>query len=931
VNRNEQVVSWAEPDAEQVLRALGTSLEGLSLEEARVRLQRFGPNVPPRVPRTPWYWHLARNFVHLFAVLLWVAALLAWVSGMPELAAAIVLVIAINGLFSFWQEYQAERAAEALEAFLPQQVVVRRGGTEFLVPANEVVPGDLLVLRAGEAIAADARIVRSDQLRVDLSHLTGESRPVPRVAEPQPAYRGTPWQAANLVFAGSFVTDGTGEAVVFATGAATQFGQLAQLAQRQPERPSPLERELARVVRAVSVLAFSLGMLSFFAAELWGRLAIRDAFLFALGIIVANVPEGLLPTLTLALAVAARAMARKNAVVKRLSTIEALGATTVILTDKTGTLTLNEMTVREVWAGGVAFVFTGSDQPRAETAEGAGLGADADTGLADLRRLLRCAATCCHVEFVPPQRAGDRMRPVGDPTEIALIVAAAKVGFPLDHLRQIKRIAELPFDSARKRMTVIAQIDGTVTACSKGAWSEVAPRCRFARLHGSVVPLETEQRSVLQHTHDRLAARGYRVLAVAERPLHELPTPPLQRDDIERELVFLGFVAMEDPPRPEVPAAIAACKRAGIRVCMVTGDDPLTAVAIAQEIGLHAQSPLVVTGADLDRYHAAALETLLRSHRDVLFARVSPEHKLRLVQAFQRLGEVVAVTGDGVNDAPALRGAEIGVAMGATGTDVAREAGDMILADDNFATIVTAIEYGRAVFDNVRKFVTYIFASNVPEIVPFLFFVLGGFPLPLTVLQILAVDLGTDLFPALALGREPAEPGVMERPPRSRQERILSVSTLLRAYAWLGLIEATLCMGAYFYAYWLAGWVPPNPLPTEPRVYATATTMTFAGIVACQVGNVLACRSDRLSLFALNWTGSHFLWLAIAAEVALCCAFMYIPFAARVFGFAPLSLQHWLPLLAYPVLLLGLEEGRKALVRAIEARSNRFQAGNAYN
>ncbi len=921
----QQPARWAEAQASDVFQALGTSAEGLSLVEAERRLQRFGPNLSPRVQRTPWYLHLAHNMIHLFAVMLWIAAALAWLAHTPQLTAAIVFVILINGLFGFWQEYRAERAAEALEALLPKQVVVRRENREFVLSASEVVPGDILVLRPGEAVAADARLFRCNNLRVDLSHLTGESHPVPRSSEATTLNHGGLLSAANLVFAGAFVTSGTGEAVVFATGAATQFGQLAHRAQRQPERPSPLERELQHVVRVVTAVALLLGVACFWVAQAWGGLALQEAFPFALGMIVANVPEGLLPTLTLALASAARTLARQKALVKRLSTIEALGAATVILTDKTGTLTQNEMAVCEVFLVDQAFRFDRTRTLEAGAAQ-VELPQEASAAADDrLLRLLRCAALCSNVELAPPKSPRERFRPVGDPTEVALVNAAQKVGLSIERLRNWPRIAELPFDSARKRMTTIHRIDGKMVVCSKGAWSELARRCRFARLANGVVELDETLKSNLDQRHDALARNGYRVLAVAERQLPETFAEP--REDVERDLVLLGLVALEDPPRPEVPAAVAACKRAGIRVCMVTGDDPLTATAIARQIGLHEQEPLVLTGAQLDRYHPAALEHLLASHRDVLFARATPEHKLRLVEAFHRLGEVVAVTGDGVNDAPALRAAEIGVAMGATGTDVAREAADMILTDDNFAAIVRAIEYGRAVFDNVRKFVTYIFASNVPEIVPFLLSVLVGIPLPLTVAQILAVDLGTDLFPALALGREPAEPGVMQRPPRSRLERLLSAATLLRAYGWLGPIQATLCMLAYFYAYWLEGWTPGEPLAGEGPLYATATTMTFVAIVACQVGNVFACRSDHASVWALGWMTNPGLWFAIAIELLICLTFVYFAPLAHVFGFAPLGWQHWQLVVFYPFLLLGLEEARKLVVRARRRRLQKFQPG----
>lgn len=900
---------WASLSPEECLRALGSGPSGLTPAEARGRLERFGPNEPPRLPPPRWYRELARAFVHLFAVLLWIAALLAWVAGTPPLAVAIVLVIVVNGVFSFWQEYRAERAAEALEALLPRRVLVRRSGQEEAIAATEVVPGDILVLRSGEAIPADARLIRAEGLRIDVSTLTGESRPVPRVSDPVEANRQPLFALPNLVFAGTFVVAGAGEAVVFATGMATEFGRLAALTQRQREQPSPLQRELGRVTRVVTVVALSLGIGSFALAELLGKLSPADAFLFALGIIVANVPEGLLPTLTLALAAGVRSMAQRNALVKRLSTVEAVGATTVILTDKTGTLTANQMTVRQCWtAAGEATVTGTGYAPEGEIVWAQPVAPEATNSV---RRLLRAAALCSNAH-VERDRASGRWRTSGDPTEVALVVAAAKAGIPRDQLECWPRLAELPFDSVRKRMTTIQRDGDRALACTKGALSEVLPRCTQIATGSGNEPLVAEWREALRQAHTRLARLGLRVLAVAERDLGPIRSEAWHRSEVERDLTFLGLVAMEDPPRPEAPEAIRACRRAGIRVCMVTGDDPQTALAIGREIGLYGETVRIVTGPELDRLHAAALDQLVRSG-EVLFARVNPEHKLRLVETFQQQGEVVAVTGDGVNDAPALRRAEIGVAMGISGTDVAREAADMILLDDNFATIVAAIREGRSVYDNVRKFVTYIFASNVPEIVPFVVFALFAVPLPLTVLQILAVDLGTDLLPALALGREPPEPDVMDRPPRSRRQRLLDLRVLARAYGWLGPIEAALSLGAFFWVYWQAGWRPGHELAASGPLYAQATTATFAAIVACQVGNAWACRSERASVWSLGFFTNPLLGFAVVAEVALLLAFLHWPPLAWVFGFAPLHRDHWAPILCFPLLFLAAEEARKRL------------------
>jgi magnesium-transporting ATPase (P-type) len=904
------------------MAALGVGRDGLNMAEVAERLARYGHNSLPRLRRRPWYLEMAANSIHLFALLLWAGAGLAWVAGMPQLAWAIIAVILINGLFSFWQEYQAERAVEALEALLPRQVTVRRDGQPHLVLTSEIAPGDLLLLSEGEAIPADARLISAERLRLDDSALTGESRPIPRTVESiGVAPDAGAAMLSNMVFAGTTVASGRGEAVVFATGANTEFGRIAQLTQAQDERPSPLQRELKRVTRFVTILAVGLGIAFFIIGVKLGGLSPASGFLFAIGIIVANVPEGLLPTLTLALALGVKRMARRRALVKRLSAVETLGATTIILTDKTGTLTENEMTARELWAGGANYRLSGIGyEPVGELAHVGG----AENDPVAIAEMLRAAALCCDAHLVAPQNNQRRWTAIGDPTEAAILAAAAKLDLSQERLSAWPRLAELPFDSTRKRMTTIQRFDGAAVACVKGAPGEIFARCVAVRLRGGPTPFDDQWRRRAEAAHDAMARSGLRVLAVATRSVDA----GLQADDgwrvedVERDLTLLGMIAMEDPPRPEVPSAVAACRQAGVRVVMVTGDHGLTAAAIGREIGLSDGDARVVTSVELDSLNDERLAGLLDT-RDVIFARVTPEHKLRLVEACQRKGEVVAVTGDGVNDAPALKRADIGVAMGITGTDVAREAADMVLADDNFASIVAAIEEGRAVYDNVRKFVTYIFASNIPEIVPFIVFVLFRIPLPLTVMQILAVDLGTDLLPALALGAESPEPAVMRRSPRSRRERLLNLPTLLRAYGWLGMIEAALSLSGYFFAYWLTGWRQGAPLAVSGIVYVTATTMTLASIVACQVGAAFACRSSHQSSWRLGFASNRWLLIGIAVEVALLLLLIYALPLQSVFGLAPLGIEHWLLLAAFGPLLLVCEEGRKAAWRMFSRLARR--------
>jgi P-type Ca2+ transporter type 2C len=900
---------WAALDTEHALQGLSTTANGLSQREAAARLLRHGLNQPPRPERRRPALRFAANFVHFFALLLWAAALLAVFAQLPELAIAIVLVIVVNGLFSYWQEHQAERAVEALAALLPATARVRREGVERAIPAEHVVPGDILLLSEGELVAADARLIAAERLRVDLSSLSGESRPMPRSSGKVSVSEQVPAALSNLVFAGTTVSSGRGEAIAFATGATTEFGRIAHLTHLEREQPSPLERELRHVTRFVTVLAVLMGALFYLLGTVWGGLTPLLGFVFALGIIVANVPEGMLPTLTLSLALAVRRMAAHKALVKRLSAVEALGATTLILTDKTGTLTENQMTVREIWTPEGGYRVSGVALEVRGAIESATAGAPNEV----LTELLRTAGLCCDAR-ITPNADGSHWKVLGDPTEVSVLVAAAKAGLGPSELGQLPRLEELPFDSERKRMTTIHRVRASTIACVKGAPAETLRVCAMLQASGGPVAIDGPTRDRLEAAHEDLARRGLRVLAVAHREIPAYVRQPegANVEEIERDLVLLGFIAMEDPPRPQVPAAIAACRRAGVRVLMVTGDSGLTATAVAKQIGMHDDDPRVVAGALLDRLPDAGLDAIL-DDRNLIFARVSPEHKLRLVEAYQRRGEVVAVTGDGVNDAPALKRADIGVAMGETGTDVAREAADIVLADDDFANIALAMREGRAVYDNVRKFVSYIFASNVPEAVPFIAFALLGVPLPLTVMQILAVDLGTDLLPALALGAERPEPDVMERPPRRRSQRLLDSPTLLRAYGWLGALEAALAMSGYFLAQWWEGWRFGKPLIDGGLGYATATSMTFAGIVFCQIGNVFACRSASHSVFRPRTGHNRLLYAGVACELVLLALVLYVPPLARVFGLAPLSVKHWLVLCVFPLVIVIFEEARKLL------------------
>ena len=912
---------------QDVYTVLATRPEGLSQTEAENRLGRFGPNAIREARRTPWIIRLASNFTHLMALLLWVGGVVAIIARMPQLAVAIWMVNVINGAFSFWQEFQAEKATEALRRLLPQYARVLRDAEEQRILAEQLVPGDVILLAEGDRISADARVVQQAVLQVDQSTFTGESHPVPKTSEAILLAGLSAAETPNLIFAGTNVAAGTAKAVVFATGMNSQFGRIAELTQTLQEEPSPLQKELRNVTKVVTIVAVGAGLLFFILASALANITLAESFIFSLGMIVAFVPEGLLPTVTLALAMGTQRMAKRHALIKRLSAVETLGSTSVICTDKTGTLTQNEMTVRNLWVAGRNLTVTGVGYaPEGQILDGEKPISKPPSG--ELRQLLLAGALCNNSRLLPPSEESVRWTILGDPTEAALRVVAIKGGLDLEAEASLTPlVCELPFESRRKRMTTIHVTKSQRQAFVKGAPKEVLALCTSISRDGEVRPLDENQRVQIIAANDNYARGGLRVLAVAKRSLADglghHPYSEYQPETVERELTFLGLVAMMDPPRPEVAEAVQKCNGAGIRVIMITGDYGLTAENIARRIGIiHGPQPRLITGTDLDGMSDQMLQDALGA--EVIFARVSPEHKLRVVQVLQQLGHVVAVTGDGVNDAPALKKADIGVAMGIAGTDVAKEAADMILTDDNFASIVAAVEEGRAVYANIKKFTTYIFTSNAPEAVPFVLFALsaGRIPLALNVMHVLAIDLGTDMVPALALGAEPPEPGTMEQPPRNLKEHLITAGLLRRAYLWLGPVQGLAAMAAFYFRYWTNGysgqWIN---LPAEGTLYRSATAMALAAVVATQIGNLFAQRSERNSILRVGLRGNPLLWLGIASELAIIALIVYFPPLQGFIGTAAFALPNWLFLFAWTPSVVIVDELRKAMLRRREERS----------
>ena len=880
---------------EELYAHLHSSAQGLSQAEAIKRLAKYGANQLEEITEQafvaglPFLKSLLKEFTHFFALILWLAATLAFVAewkspgqGMATLGYAVLGVILINGLFSFWQEYRAEKALAALRNLLPHHTTALRDGRAVQLPVAELVPGDVVLLAAGDDVPADCRLIEAFGVRVNTANLTGESKPMAREAtiasEEQAVLR------RDVLHAGTSLISGEAKAMVYATGMHTEFGNIARLTQATREPLSPLQKEIARLSRLVALFSTLLGMVFFLVGQLIG-LSFWENLVFAIGIIVANVPEGLLPTVTLSLAMATQRMAKKNALVRHLPAVETLGSASVICSDKTGTLTQNRMNIRQVFYSGA-------------------LGSPDELFAAEAEPLFAIMRHCHDLRRVEQD---GRAVWLGDAMEVALLE-----GVPLDGT-VFPRLDEIPFDTERKRMSVICDTpQGQMLYC-KGAPETVLPLCGEMLLQGKRLPLDETSRASLLGAHEQMTERGLRVIALAYRSLPPEFKVKLAAAQPESELIFTGLIGLVDPPRPGVAEAIVTCHLAGIRVIMITGDHPLTASALAREIGL-AQNPQAITGDRLRSMTEADLQLLLEEP-ELIFARTGADQKMRIVQALQRKGEIVAVTGDGVNDAPALKCADVGIAMGISGTDVAKEASDIILLDDHFASIVAAIEEGRAVFDNIRKFLTYILTSNVPEMVPYLAFVLFRIPLPLTIIQILAVDLGTDMLPALALGAEKPDSAIMRRPPRPRSERLMSWGLLLRAYLFLGPLEAIAGMAAFFFVLHGGGWQYGNVLGSHDNLYLQATTACLSAIIAMQVVNVFLCRHPSMSIFSRSKSRNRLIGYGIIFELLLLLLIGYTPWGNALFGTAPLNSEVWLFIICFMPGMLLLEELRKALVR----------------
>lgn len=895
---------------EEVASALGTDLDrGLSAAEAAARLQRFGRNELASAPPVPAWKRFLAQFKDLLVILLLIATAISvafWViereTLLPYEAIAIFTVVLLNATLGFIQEARAEAAVAALEAISADEALAVRGGERRRLPAAELVPGDLILLEEGDTVPADARAVESVALQTSEAALTGESLPVDKRTL---AITGSDDEAAlgdrdNMVWSGTAVTYGHGRALVTATGMTTEMGRIAGLLGETRDETTPLQRELDRLGKllGVAVLALAVVMIATIVVveQVRSAAALLDVLILGVALAVAAVPEGLPAVVTAVLALGVQRLARQRAIVRHLAAVETLGSASVVASDKTGTLTRNEMTVRVVVtaSGRVNFGGTGY-APDGEVSREGGGPVDGELRF-ELERALAAADRANNATVTVRDGAWTVQ---GDPTEGALLVAARKAGLAAAALdARLPRVAEVPFSSERKLMSTVhrdEQTAGQLIVFSKGAPDVLLERCTHELAGREPRPLTPERRAEILRANGELADAALRTLGVA---IHRLPAEDFSPEgeigaQVERELVFAGLIGMIDPPRAEAEAAVTHARGAGIRPMMITGDHPRTATVIARELGI-AEDCHTVTGTELARQSDEELDRTVA--RTSVYARVDPEHKLRIVAALQRQGAIVAMTGDGVNDAPALKRADIGVAMGITGTDVSRQAADLVLADDNFATLVAAVEEGRAIFDNIRKFLRFLLSSNLGEVMTMFFGVLfarrlglpvaeGRVVLPLLATQILWINLATDGAPALALGVDPPAAGLMERPPRPPGEGAIT-PRMWRQIVLIGMVTAAATLFALD-----AGL--PGGFVAGSGSLSYAQTLAFTTLMFSQLFNVFNSRSDETSAFVRLFS-NRWLWAAVGLSLVLQALVVYVPVLQQAFGTVPLGARDWL-------------------------------------
>ena len=912
-----------------VFEYLNTTESGLSTEESQGRMLIYGENTIKTEKSFHPVWNFAKQLVNLMAIMLWIASILAYMSGTPLLSYVIWFIIIVNAIFSFVQESKADTALQSLAKMIPNRVKVYRDGEMTVLSADQLVPGDVVFLKAGDKVPADLRIVAAESLFVDNSMLTGESVPVDRDAEADSWEGQLSVNSRNLLFAGTSVTGGTTKGVVYATGENTEIGNLSQTTSQIVRRKSTLEVQIQKITKAMVIIAIILGITALCISIFITGFSLNAALIFSIGIIVANVPEGLMPIVSLSLAMGVQRMAKKNALVRKQTAVETLSTTSVICTDKTGTLTQNVIFAQKIWTPDGLIEISGEGYGKKGSITGI-----TEKNRPALERLFSAATVCSDTMITNDKENQEKWNIIGNPTEAAILIAAQKFGMTVEHVKdQFERTAVIPFSSNTKSMTVLAiskQVamfeTNQLFQFTKGDPAKVMDHCSYMLKEGQVAVFTTEEKERARAVNDEMASQGYRLLAIAYSD-HVKESEPKFED-----LILLGLVVMYDPPKVGVREAVADCYKAGIKVTVVTGDYSLTAAAIARQIGIVKDQYIAITGAEIEKMSNEELTKKIDTDIPVIFARTTPKDKLKIVETYQSLGHVVAVTGDGLNDVLALHKADIGISMGKNGSDAAIESSDVILLDDNFATIVDAVKEGRAIYDNIQKFITYILASNVPEVMPFLVMGIFNIPLALTVLLVLVIDLGTDLVLAISLGEEHPDEDILEYPPRNPNENILNKKVLLRSYGFLGVIEAGMMFAMFFLAWHDFGYSfaemqsltssIANGTSSEQvmSVYHYTITIALGAVIVSQIGNVLECRTTRLPFLKTMKKKNNLMVWGIISVIVLYVIIAYVPFMQMLFETAAPKPHHLALLLLCPVVLILIEEMRKWIVRRMKQK-----------
>lgn len=928
----------------EIFKEFKTSPDGLSEKEALFRLKKYGANELKVKKKTPWWLHFVKEFTDLMVLILIIAAVIAGFAGEMRDAVVILVIVFINAIIGFVQKYKAEKAIEALKKLVAPTARVIRDSKEMEISAKELVPGDIIILNEGDRITADARIIEENELETQEAALTGESMPVVKHAEAQKEI--VAGESSNFVYMGTDVVHGSGKAVVVHTGMDTKFGNIANLTTTTKKDKSPLQKELFRIGVFVGKITFFISAILVAVGYFVQGQRFVDTFLFATSVAVAAVPEGLPATVTIALALGVQRLARKRAIVRQLASVETLGSTSHICTDKTGTLTKNQMTVKELYVdqyavqiGGAGYKPWGPILIKSKAGQTVTIG-DIDSRDEDfamrqsklakfekditplynaLEIVSKISTLCNNAKLNIEQEYNEKRYSIlGDPTEGSLLTMSLKFGFDTkSFLDAHEKIYELAFDSTRKRMSVVYKENetGDYHLYTKGAPDTVLEQCSHILMNGRVIMLDKETRKKILMQNEEMAKKALRVIGFAYKKIEK--KKKYHAETSENDLIFVGLCGMIDPPRADVKNSVMLAKRAGIKVYIITGDHGLTAEAIGKQIGLinHKNNHEIITGLDLAKMADEKLEEMFKDkEKDIIFARVAPEDKLRIVSALKRLGHIVAVTGDGVNDAPALKRADIGIAMGISGTDVSKEASNMVLADDSFSTIINAVREGRTIYENMRKFIFYIFSCNIGELITVFAAILLQLPAPLTAILILSVDIGTDVLPALALGIDLPEKGIMDKPPRNPKKKIMDRGFVAR-FLYVGLFIGTVVVATYLWSLYNHGWNWGEMLDPDSIAYIKSSTFAFTILVLIQMVNAYNSRSSYQSVFSMGLFSNLFLLGAVAISLGVVYLLVEVPFFQEWIHTAELEWYEWFIIIAASFSILIVEEVRKGIVR----------------